>query len=74
LRLALSKGLNRVDVSSSPEDGNDPVSESLCCLVCRIPDDGKSPENPVILRLHLGVYFFSTYDFEAINEATEGFN
>jgi hypothetical protein len=27
--------------SPSPEDGNNPVSETLCFLVSRIPDDGK---------------------------------
>jgi hypothetical protein len=41
LRLALSKGPNRVDISlPSLEDGKDPVSETLCFLVFRIPDDG----------------------------------
>jgi hypothetical protein len=28
-----------------------PVSETLCFLVSRIPDDGKSPKNPVILSV-----------------------
>jgi hypothetical protein len=29
----------------------DPVSETLCFLVSRIPDDGQSPKNPVILNI-----------------------
>jgi hypothetical protein len=41
IRLALSKGPNRVPL---PHDGTDPVSEALCSVVFRIPDDGQSPK------------------------------
>jgi hypothetical protein len=46
LRLALSKGPKRVGVSSSPHlrTETSSVSETLCFLVFRIPDDGQSPE------------------------------
>jgi hypothetical protein len=44
---ALSKGPNRVDVSPPPfhlRKETDPVSETLCSLVFRIPDDGQSTD------------------------------
>jgi hypothetical protein len=43
LRLALSKGLNWVGVFHSPLTWGrkHPVSERVCFLVCRIPDDGQ---------------------------------
>jgi hypothetical protein len=45
LRLALSKGPNWVGVFSSHlRTETDPVFETLCFLVSRIPDDGKSPK------------------------------
>jgi hypothetical protein len=34
-----------------------PVSETLCFLVFRIPDDGQSPEMPVILK----EFLFATF-------------
>jgi hypothetical protein len=37
----LEKGFNRVDVSLHLKTETDPVSETLCFLVFRIPDDGK---------------------------------
>jgi hypothetical protein len=50
LRLALSKGPNRVGASLSPRlrMETDPVSEELCFLDFRIPNDGHR-RNPVIL-------------------------
>jgi hypothetical protein len=49
LRVALSKGPNRVGVSLPlPEDENIRFPKS-CFLVFRIPDDGKNPENPITL-------------------------
>jgi hypothetical protein len=49
LRLALSNGPNWVGSSSPPppEDGNRSSFRNV--VFCRIPDDGKSPNNPVIL-------------------------
>jgi hypothetical protein len=45
LRWALSKGPNRVSVSLSHlRTETDPVYETLCFLVFRIPDYGQSPE------------------------------
>jgi hypothetical protein len=47
VRLALSKGPDRVYVSLSPlhlRAETDPVSETLCFLIFIIPDDGHSPE------------------------------
>jgi hypothetical protein len=45
LRLALSKGPNTVGVSPPHlRTETDPVSEMLCFLVFRIPDDGPSPK------------------------------
>jgi hypothetical protein len=44
-RLALSKGPNRVDVSlRQPRTETDPISETLCFLALRLPDDGYSPK------------------------------
>jgi hypothetical protein len=44
LRLALSNGPNRVGVSPSHlRTETNPVPETLCFLVFRIPDDGQSP-------------------------------
>jgi hypothetical protein len=52
LRLALSKGPKRVDVFSPfhLRTETDPVSETSCFLVSRIPDDGevKKPSNSVL--------------------------
>jgi hypothetical protein len=45
LRLALSKGPNRVGVSH-PEDGNSSSFRNIVFI--RIPDDGQIPEAPVI--------------------------
>jgi hypothetical protein len=46
LRLALSKGPNRVCVFPSHlRTDTDPVSETLCFLTFRIPDDGQNPES-----------------------------
>jgi hypothetical protein len=43
--LDVSKGPNRVGVSSLHlRMETDSVSETLCSLVCRIPDNGRSPE------------------------------
>jgi hypothetical protein len=45
LRLALSKGPNTKYVSSPHlRTETDPLSETLCFLVSRIPDDGQSPK------------------------------
>jgi hypothetical protein len=47
LKLALSKGPNRVGVSSSSPDlsmETGSVSETLCFLVFRIPEDRQSPD------------------------------
>jgi hypothetical protein len=45
LKLAPSTRSNRAAVSlPPPEDGNNPVSETLCFLVFRISDNGQSPE------------------------------
>jgi hypothetical protein len=44
LKLAFSKGPNRVGVSPHVRTETDPVSETLCFLVYRIPDDGQSPK------------------------------
>jgi hypothetical protein len=47
LRLSLSKAPNRVGAFfPHPRTETDPVSEMLCFLVFRIPeDDGQSPES-----------------------------
>jgi hypothetical protein len=43
--LALSKGPNRVGVFRHHlRTETDPVSETLCSVVFRIPDDGQSPK------------------------------
>jgi hypothetical protein len=44
LRLALSKGPNRVGVSPHLRTETDPVSETSCFLVRRTPDDEQSPK------------------------------
>jgi hypothetical protein len=45
LRLAFSKKHNRVGVFAPHlRTETDPVSETLCFLVSRIPDDGQSPK------------------------------
>jgi hypothetical protein len=46
LRLALSKGPNRVGVFQHPHlrTVTNPVSETLCFLVSRTPDDGHNPK------------------------------
>jgi hypothetical protein len=48
---AFSKGPNRIGVSPTPHlrTETDPVSETVCFLVSRIPNDGQSP--PVILSV-----------------------
>jgi hypothetical protein len=52
LRLALSKGQNRVGVSTSHlRTETDTVSETLCFLVTRIPDDGQSPNLYLLQKL-----------------------
>jgi hypothetical protein len=33
----------------------DPVSETLCFLISRIPDEGQNPKIPVILRIFADV-------------------
>jgi hypothetical protein len=44
LSLDLSKGPNNVGVAlCSREDEKDAISEVLCFLIFRIPDDGQSP-------------------------------
>jgi hypothetical protein len=53
-RLTLSKGPNRVGVypPPSPEDGNRSSFRNVVCfVVSRIPDDGQSPKNPVIMNI-----------------------
>jgi hypothetical protein len=43
--LAVSKGPNRVDAFlPNLRMETDPVSETLCFLVFKIPDDGQIPE------------------------------
>jgi hypothetical protein len=42
--LYLSKGPSRVGVSHSPDDGNSSVSETLCSVVFRMPDNEQSPK------------------------------
>jgi hypothetical protein len=45
MRLALSKGPNRVGVSPPHlRTETDPVSETMCFLAFRISDDEQSPE------------------------------
>jgi hypothetical protein len=48
-RLALPKGPDKVGVFSPPHlrKETDPLSETLCSVVSRIPDDGKSPNKSV---------------------------
>jgi hypothetical protein len=44
VKLALSEGHNRVVcLSLHPEKDSDPISETSCFLLFRIPDDGRSP-------------------------------
>jgi hypothetical protein len=45
VRLALSKGLNRVRVFPHLKMETDPVSKMLCFLVSRILDDDQSPKS-----------------------------
>jgi hypothetical protein len=50
LRLALSKGPNRVGASPSRlRTETNPVSEMLCFLLFGIPDDGHSPETQYLM-------------------------
>jgi hypothetical protein len=54
LRLVLSKGPNRVGVSSPQlRAETNSVSETLYVQVIIIQDDGQSPETTVILRILL---------------------
>jgi hypothetical protein len=46
------KGPKRVGLSLfHMRTETDPVSETFCFLVARIPDDGQSPKNPIILSV-----------------------
>jgi hypothetical protein len=52
MNLSLSKGPNRIGVSlPHMRTETDPVAEPLCFIVSRIPDDGRSPNPPVILSV-----------------------
>jgi hypothetical protein len=55
LRLALSKGPNKAGVSPPPSQlrtERDPVSETMCFLAFRFPDDGQSPESQWFWELY----------------------
>jgi hypothetical protein len=54
--LARSEGPNRVGVFPSLRTATDPVSKTLCSLLSRIPDNGRSLETPVILNIITTVF------------------
>jgi hypothetical protein len=55
LRLALSKGPNRVGVFPHLRTERDPVSETLCfsLLFRKNPDDGQSPKTQYLCVLYV---------------------
>jgi hypothetical protein len=62
LRFALPKGPNKIGVSSSHlKAETDPISETVCFLVFRIPDDGQSRETPVLLNLCLFIFLHNLF-------------